>query len=230
MFIGVHLWFLSGFVSLCEAQPAAVLAKPDKLLLEDKFDRDELGETWTGSAKSMTIKDGALFVSQRTDHSHPAVTRVTTEFKDGVIAFRFKFEGAPRFSVVFNDKTYEGSHAGHICRASVTPTNLTLGDDREGGMKHGVIEKWKDPATKEDVRSIVESHQHSVPVTLDKDQWHAMTVEIVGDEMAVSLDGKHVARFKSSGFDHPIKNHWGFTVSGQSMAFDDLQLWSVSRK
>ena len=209
--------------------PATVLAKPDKLLLEDHFERSELGEVWTGSARSMAIKDGTFVVSQRSDHSHPAVTRVTTEFKDGIVSFRFKFEGSPRFSVVFNDKTYEGSHAGHICRASVTPSNLILGDDRDGGMKLGVIEKWKDEATKEEVRSIVEGHQHTVPLKLDKDEWHAMAVEIVGDEMAVSLDGKPTARFKSPGFGHAIKNHWGFTVSGQSMAFDDLQLWSISK-
>jgi hypothetical protein len=232
MIVALHMFIVVAVATAADpaTPPATVLAKPDKLLLEDDFERNELGEAWTGSAKSMAIKDGTFVVSQRTDHSHPAVTRVTTEFKDGVVSFRFKFEGSPRFSVVFNDKTYEGSHAGHICRASVTPLNLTLGDDRDGGMKNGVIEKWKDEATKEEVRSIVEGHQHTVPLKLDQDEWHAMTVEIVGDEMAVSLDGKHMARFKSPGFGHAIKNHWGFTVSGQSMAFDNLQLWSVVKK
>ncbi|HEX3871108.1 MAG TPA: family 16 glycoside hydrolase [Pirellulales bacterium] len=210
-------------------EPATQLARPGKLLFADDFARADAGEAWTGSLRSFRIEDGALVVSQREDATHPAVVRTTVEFKDAVLTFRFRFDGAPRFGVVFNDKNHADSHAGHICRVSVSPNQISVGDDKEGAMKHGIYEKWQHADTKEEVRSIVESTQIKAPVKIESKRWYSMTVEIVGDEMAVSLDGKPITRFKSSGFDHAVKNHWGFTVSGQSIDFDDVKLWSVER-
>ncbi len=215
--------------TLSAEEPVTQLAKPDKLLFSDDFSRSEPGEAWSGSVRSFRIEDGAFIVTQRSDATHPAVTRVTPEFKDGIITFRFRFDGAPRFGVVFNDKTYEQSHAGHICRVSVSPTQISIGDDREGAMKHGIYELRQDPARRAEYDALVESRQAKAAVKIEKDRWYSMTIEIVDDEMAVSLDDRPVVQFKSPGIGHAIKNHWGFTVSGQSMAFDDLKLWSVAK-
>lgn len=226
----VSLMILLGCAAALSAdEPVTQHADPDKLLFSDDFSRAEPGEAWTGSSRSFRIEDGVFVVTQRTDATHPAVTRVTSEFKDGIVTFRFRFDDAPRFGVVFNDKNYEDSHAGHICRVSVSHTLISIGDDKEGSMKHGIYELREDPARRAEYDAIIENRQAKVPAKFDEGRWYSMTIEIVGDEMAVSVDDKPVLRFKSPGIDHVIKNHWGFTVSGQSMAFDDLQLWSVKR-
>ncbi len=55
-------------------------------------------------------------------------------------------------------------------------------------------------------------------------------MEIVGDEMRASLDGKAVGYLKSSGIAHPIKSDFHFTVSGnatQAALFDDVRVWAA---
>ncbi|MGC3970304.1 MAG: hypothetical protein QM775_24125 [Pirellulales bacterium] len=66
-----------------------------------------------------------------------------------------------------------------------------------------------------------------MPVAVDPEPWHSMTVEIVGDEMTASLDDKPIAYLKSPGLAHPTKNYWGFTTQGRFIEVDDLRVWSA---
>lgn len=212
--------------------PATVMARCGKLLFADDFERAEVGDAWTTSQKSYAIRDGVLVTGQRPDHGHPAVCRVGVPLKDAVIDFRFKFAGGSQVSLVLNDQDHQGSHAGHICRAGVSPTAVTLGDDCEGAMKFGIYELWKDPARRAEVESLVESRRRRVPIKLGplaekSEPWHRLTVEIVGDEMTATLDGKPIAYLKSPGIAHPVKNYWGFTTSGRYIEIDDVKAWAA---
>ena len=209
-----------------------VMAKRGKLLFADDFERSEVGAAWTTSQKSYAIRDGVFVTGQRPDHGHPAVCRVGVPLKDAVIDFRFKFAGGSQVSLVLNDKDHKGSHAGHICRAGISPTAVTLGDDCEGAMKFGIYELWKDPAKRSQVEQLVESRKQRVPITLDTVKsddgpWHCLTVEIVGEEMTATLDGKPVAYLKSPGIAHAVKNYWGFTTSGRYVEIDDVKAWAA---
>ena len=54
-----------------------------------------------------------------------------------------------------------------------------------------------------------------------------MTVEIVGDEMVASLDGKPVAYLKSPGIASATKTDWGFTTQGRTIEVDNLRAWAA---
>jgi hypothetical protein len=57
-------------------------------------------------------------------------------------------------------------------------------------------------------------------------------MEIVGDELRASLDGKAVGYLKSSGIAHPIKSDFHFTVTGnatQFALFDDVHVWAAAK-
>ena len=215
-----------------EGQPAevprTVMTQPGELRFADDFNRTEVGPRWKLSVRSYEIRDGIFVTGQRPDAGHPAVSRVSVLLKDAVIDFRFRFDGGKQITLVLNDSDYQGSHAGHICRAAVTPTELRLGDDREGTMKFGIYEKWKDPAKRGEVEELVKDRTVRVPIKLDVSQWHRLTVEIVGEEMVASLDGEPQAYLKSPGIAHATKNYWGLTTSGRFVEIDDLRAWSAT--
>ena len=53
-------------------------------------------------------------------------------------------------------------------------------------------------------------------------------MEVVGDEMLLSIDYRPVAYLKSEGVDHPTKNMVGFTVGGKSMQLDNVKVWEAT--
>lgn len=210
------------------APPTTAMARPAELLFADDFSRAEVGTAWKSSVRSYSIRDGVLVTGQRPDAGHPAVCRVSVALQDCIVDFRFKFAGGSQLSLVLNDAGYKHSHAGHICRAQVSPTAVTLGDDKEGAMKlGGVFELRSQPEKRAEYEKLIENRRTRVPHKLDIDLWHRMTVEIVGDEMLASIDGRPIAYLRSPGFAHPTKNYWGFTTQGRFIEIDDVRAWSA---
>lgn len=205
------------------------MAHVGKLLLADDFSRDEIGSTWSYSKGSFWIDDGVFVGAQRDPAKHPPVCRTPLEFRNAVIDFRFQFHGTSRFNVVFNDRNWSQSHAGHICRAGLSPRLLTLGDDCEGVMKLGIFEKWQDPQTRPQIEPLVRDQSAKLAMQLEPEHWYRMTLEIVGDEMIASLDGKPLLHLKSAGLAHTPKTDWGFTVQGREVHFDDVSVWSAEQ-
>jgi len=117
-----------------------------KQLFADDFARAELSPC-RSLIPTFTIVAGVL-TGRQTRDDHAAVSRVTVDPKDAIVECRFRFEGANGFNVVFDDKSYKGSHAGHICRVAVAPERIRLGDDKEGVMRNDIFEMGRDPSRK----------------------------------------------------------------------------------
>jgi hypothetical protein len=228
LFPAVSLLLLSTVSSAAELRGYMVRCNPTAPVFTDDFERPELGDAWKISRDEYSIKDGVFVTGQRPEHAHPAVCRTSVTLRDALVQFRFRLRGARGLTLVLNDRDYQGSHAGHICRVGVTPAGVTLGDDKEGPMKLGVYEKWKDMATRAEVEPLVKDRRKSVPHALEADRWYEMTVEFAGDEMLAVIDGKPIAYLKSPGIAHPTKNYWGFTTSGRYAEIDDLRVWHGS--
>ena len=62
----------------------------------------------------------------------------------------------------------------------------------------------------------------------DLAQWRTVRVEIVGDEMLASIDGKPVGYLKSEGIDHATKNAIGFEVGGKAVLVKDVKVWEAT--
>ena len=54
-------------------------------------------------------------------------------------------------------------------------------------------------------------------------QWYDVTMEVVGDEMRVSVDGKFVGKFNSPGFAHSTKKSFHFSISGRDLSLDNIR-------
>ncbi|MEW6305191.1 MAG: hypothetical protein AB1705_17075 [Verrucomicrobiota bacterium] len=216
------------------ADSRAPLAKKGKLLFSDDFARRELG-TWKAVIPTFTVADGVLKGSQtRDDHGSVGSIRagvaggVAEPFKDVVIEFKFRLEGARNINAVCDDKTFKGSHAGHICRVAITPKQIRLGDDKEGVMRNDIYELRKDPARKAEADKLLVGRAKAFPAKIEPQRWYRMAIEIVGDEMRVSVDDQAVGHLKSPGLAHATKNEFHFTVSGKDALFDDVRIWAAA--
>jgi hypothetical protein len=209
------------------ADSPTFLTQKGKALFSDDFTRMELGKNWNVHPDSFVIKEGVLIASQRPTADHGAVSETLVDFKDAVIEFSFKFDGATSFNVVIDDKKYKGSHAGHICRVVINPKSITVGDDKEGIMKNGIFEARRDPKQKAEADKLTKGKASTGPVALERGRWYTVTIEILGDEMLASLDGKPLVYLQSPGIAHTTKTDFGFTINGRSLELDNVHAWAA---
>jgi hypothetical protein len=147
--------------------------------------------------------------------------------KDVIVEFKFRLGGSNGFNAVFDDQNYKGSHAGHICRVTVSPKQIRLGDDKEGLMRNDFYEMRKDPARKAEADKQVAERSTTFPANIESGKWHHVTLELVGDRMRVCLDGQSVGLLKSPGIAHPTKSSFHFTVNGRGVLFDSVAIWKA---
>lgn len=205
--------------------PAGALAQKGARLFADDFERSGLGE-WKSIIPTFTVENGVLKGVQ-TREDHGAVGRVLRPMKDVVVEFKFQLVGSSGFNAVFDDQKFKGSHAGHICRVTFAPKQLRLGDDKEGVMRNDIFEMRKDPARNAEADKLLEGRGSVAPIAIEQKRWHQVAIEIVGDQMRVSLDGKAVGYLKSPGIAHETKSSFHFTVSGPGAVFDDVRIWQA---
>ena len=205
--------------------PSDPIAQKGEPILADDFERTVLGD-WKSLIPTFTVESGALKgVQTRADHG--AVGRVYRPMKDVVIEFRFQLVGSTGFNAVFDDQKFKGSHAGHICRVAFAPTQLRLGDDKEGVMRNDIYEMRKDPARNKEADNLLEGRGSATSMKLEQQKWYQVVIELRGDAMRVSLDGKPVGFLKSPGIAHETKSSFHFTVNGTGALFDDVRIWQA---
>ncbi|MGB7325463.1 MAG: sulfatase-like hydrolase/transferase [Rubripirellula sp.] len=202
-----------------------------KLLFSDNFDgRNKLGQRYQiskATAEAFTIVDGVLSCKQTQDdhgaHMHPMVA-----FKDADIQFDVRFNGGTQFNVVIDDKADKSVHAGHICRVSISPQKMVLGDDKVGVMNLDVRElRQRTDLTTDQAKSLEERLRKTRQVgsvKMVKGKWYHVRVDIMGDVMQTYLDGVPIARLQSPGIGHATKTNVGLTINGSTIEFDNFQV------
>ena len=128
---------------------------------------------------------------------------------------------------MLNDRNFKEGHAGHLCRVALTPKRIFLADDKE--RLRPEIEKLKnDPLRRAEYERLVAGRSTAVPANLEKGRWYRMRIDVVGEELSVQLDGRPIARLRSSGIAHPTKTDFYFAVAGESARFDELSIRSLA--
>ncbi|HRH96530.1 MAG TPA: hypothetical protein PLB55_11375 [Prosthecobacter sp.] len=221
----VPILSLLTFACLAADVPSQPIAEKGEPLFADDFERTELGE-WKTVIPTFTVEGGSLKGVQTRD-DHGAVGRVYRPMKDVVVEFRFQLDGSTGFNAVFDDQKFKGSHAGHICRVAFAPKQLRLGDDKEGVMRNDIFEMRKDPARKAEADKLLVGRGSAASIALEQKKWYQVSIEIAGDQMRVSLDGKPVGYLKSPGLAHETKSSFHFTVNGKGVLFDDVRIWAA---
>lgn len=222
------------------AIPDKPIAAKKELLFSDDFEGVEPAKVWHKVVATFAVENGTLKGTQTREKdttapdgktvikAHAAVHGLEIPTKDSVVECRIKFEGATMIDVEFDDRKYTGAHYGHLCRAQVRLNGVTIIDERDGGMRNDIREMRNDPTKKAEVAKLLVGRQVTYPAKLETGKWYTLTVETVGDEMRVSLDGKPAAFLKSSGIAHATKSKIELGVAGKHGFFDDIKVWNAA--
>ena len=220
------------------AVPAEPIAQKKEVLFSDDFEGAAPAKVWHKVVPTFAVEKGALKGTQTRDKNipaeggkpavtaHAAVHGLEIPTKDSVVEVKIKFEGATMIDVEFDDRKYTGAHYGHICRAQVRLTGVTIIDERDGSMRNDIY-AMKDPAQKAERAKLLAGRSATFPAKLEQGKWYTLVVETVGDTMRVTIDGKPAGFLKSSGIGHATKSKIELGVAGKDGYFDDIKVWNA---
>ena len=220
--------------------PSKPIAAKKELLFSDDFSGSEPAKVWHKVVPTFAIENETLKGTQTRDKdlpsadgksiskAHAAVHGLEIPTKDSIVECKIRFDGATMIDVEFDDRKYTGAHYGHLCRAQVRLTGVTIIDERDGNMRNDIREMRNDPSKKAQVTELLKGRQVTYPATLKPGKWYALVVETVNDEMRVTIDGKPAAYLKSSGIAHATKSKIELGVAGKDGSFDDLKVWDAA--
>jgi hypothetical protein len=220
--------------------PSKPIAEKKELLFADDFKGTEHDKRWHRVVDTFTFEPGVLKGTQTRDKdipaadgkpevkAHAAVYGLELPTKDSVVEVKMRMDGATMMDVEFDDRKFEGSHYGHLCRAQLKLDGITILDERDGTQSNKLIELRKDPvANKDEINKILATHTVRFPGKFEQGKTYTFTVETVGDEMRVSVDGKPMAFLKSPGIGHETKSKIELGVAGKSGYFEDIKVWNA---
>jgi hypothetical protein len=230
----------AALVDAQDAIPDKSIAVKKELLFSDDFKGSTHDKRWHPVVDTFTFENGALRGTQTREKdmpsadgksvitAHAAVYGLELPTKDSVVECKIRFEGASMMDVEFDDRKFEGSHYGHLCRAQVYLNRVTILDERDGSQSNSLIELRKDSAAnKEAISKLLAAHRASFPVKLEQGKSYQLTVETVGEEMRVLIDGKPVGYLKSPGIGHETKSKIELGVGGKDGWFEDIKVWNA---
>lgn len=95
--------------------------------------------------------------------------------------------------MVINDTNYEPAHSGHICRVTLTPSEVKISDDREGAFRKDLYRAYPDSGR------TIERYllQEVISKSFDPEQWYQARVVLVGEKIEVMIDGQIIGSFES---------------------------------
>lgn len=205
-----------------------------RVIFSDDFSAEGFGKRWGHYKSSSVVKDGVLVGITAPTSDHSAVDNIRIDGERDLevsVKFRFVSDKAKSFNVWFDDKNYKGSHAGHICQATISPTSVNLSDAKTGGfdLTNGLYDRKKANQLTEDEKQMLASKQKRFPVKLSLQDWHTLVVQTEGDTIRVSIDGKEAGSFQSPGITHDTKSLISLTTNPVDVEYDDFSLKGVAK-
>jgi hypothetical protein len=221
-------------LSLAITATAAFAADYPRVIFSDDFNAEGFGKRWGHYKSSSIIKDGVLVGITAPTSDHSAVDNIRIDGERDLevsVKFRFTSDKAKSFNVWFDDKNYKGSHAGHICQATISPTSVNIADAKTGGFDFtgGLYDRKKANQLTEDEKKMLASKQTRIPTKVSLQEWHTLVVQTSGDELSVSIDGKSVGSFKSPGITHDTKSLISLTTNAVDVEYDDFSLKGIAK-
>lgn len=192
-------------------------------VFEDTFSDPALSKDWKLYKSSSVVRDGVLVGIEQKGGGHAAVHSFSLKpFSDAELNVDLKFAGSKITNLTFNQNGFKETHAGHICRVVMSPTEVILRDGKTGIFKNEIFEMSKagklDAATKE----LLKTKEARFPVKLETNKWYSVSVRIQGDLMQAFIDGKLIGSLRSEGIAHATKDKIGLVTAGQEMHYDNV--------
>ncbi|MDF1860896.1 MAG: hypothetical protein P1U87_11830 [Verrucomicrobiales bacterium] len=199
-----------GMVSLCfSADPPAGAEQ----VIDDNFERKDLGKGWAVQTGSWAIRDGVLHGSEIPADKHSAAARRVIETEDATYQLRFRMrEGAKSFHFGFDPKRGTLDKKGHLFSVIINPDGWRI-------LKH--IDKAK---PKEDPNEILAKATH----TFQTGEWYSLRVTTQSTAVKAVIEGLEPLSANHPSFGVP-KPTLVFRVIGDGVDIDDLRVWSAKQ-
>jgi hypothetical protein len=216
----------------------ALAAAPDasypRTIFSDDFSAPAFGKAWGHYKSGSVIKDGMLVGITPEGSDHSAVDSIKFDGERDLqvsVKFRFVSDKAKNFNVWFDDKNYKGSHAGHICQATISPKGVAISDAKTGGfnLEGGFYDRKKANQLTPEEKAMLATKAKNFPNALSLQDWHTLVVQTKGDELIVSIDGQQVGSFKSAGIAHDTKSLVSLTTNAVDVHYDDFSLKGAAK-
>ncbi|MCX6919807.1 MAG: hypothetical protein NTX20_00555 [Verrucomicrobia bacterium] len=233
---------------LSAADDTTWLQTKGTLIFHDAFEREEtgtglkdIGNGWESATadrvpklKQADLDAGIMKIASATKEAgHAAHIHHDAGFTDGGVIVRFRFPGlnkAENLQLGFVDRELKDVHAGHLCYAIISQTDLTLTDRKTGSMNLAVKKKHADDAAAKkkpdpEFEAMLKTKTQVTPFKADT-EWHVLTLVTEGDEMRFTLDGKPLAAHHSAGYAHDNKRWFSF-LANSTVWVDDVKIYKV---
>lgn len=183
------------------------ISKKGEVLMADEFSTaGPLQAPWTMPKGKWEVRDDALWGSEIKADKHAAVLHYNKKNHNLIVQFDFELRGAQFLHLSFN-------HAkGHLWRLMITEKGLVLQKDKDK----------KDPNSK--VERLAQAE-----VAIKPGERHAVTVEIVGEQIVARLDDQATLKASNPAFDAE-KPNIRFIVRGESVLLDNIKAWQAVAK
>ncbi|MCB1229420.1 MAG: hypothetical protein KDN19_04100 [Verrucomicrobiae bacterium] len=197
-------------------------------IFADDFSGEGFGERWGHYKSESVIQDGVLTGKTIDINDHAGVDSIRFEGRqDMEVSLKFNFAGeqAERFNVWFDDKDYQGSHAGHIASVSISPTSVQISDAKTGNMENSIYEKKNAPGgLDEETKKMLETKSARFDVELKREEWHTLRIRTKGPLVTVEIDEDEVGEFESEGNAHATKSLVSLTTNINDVQYDDFSI------
>jgi len=205
-----------------------------RIIFADDFSSNAFGPRWGHYKSGSVVKDGMLVGVTPEGSDHSAVDNIKFDGERDLevsVKFRFTSDKAKSFNVWFDDKGYKGSHAGHICQATISPTGVNLADAKTGGftLEGGLYARKKANQLTAEEKTMLATKGKRFPASVSLQDWHTLVVQTKGDELSVSIDGKTVGSFKSAGIAHDTKSLVSLTTNPVDVHYDDFSIKAAAK-
>jgi hypothetical protein len=221
-------------LSICLISATAFAAEYPRVIFSDDFAANGFGKAWGHYKSASIVKDGVLVGITAPTSDHNAVDHIRIPGEQNLeisVKFRFVSDKAKSFNVWFDDKNYKGSHAGHICQATIGPASVNLADAKTGSfdLTDGLYDRKKANQLTDAEKTMLSAKASRNPIKLSLQDWHMLVVQTLGDEMTVMIDGKAVSSFKSAGIHHETKSLISLTTNSVDVEYDDFSIKGTAK-
>ena len=221
-------------LSICLISATAFAAEYPRVIFSDDFAANGFGKAWGHYKSASIVKDGVLVGITAPTSDHNAVDHIRIPGEQNLeisVKFRFVSDKAKSFNVWFDDKNYKGSHAGHICQATIGPASVNLADAKTGSfdLTDGLYDRKKANQLTDAEKTMLSAKASRNPIKLSLQDWHMLVVQTLGDEMTVMIDVKAVSSFKSAGIHHETKSLISLTTNSVDVEYDDFSIKGTAK-
>jgi len=198
-----------------------------EVIFQDDFEKPDFGPEWSHFKSKSQVQGGVLIgkTIDIKDHAGVDAFRFQEGRQDLEISVKFNFAGetAERFNVWMDDKDYKGSHAGHICSVSISPTGGSISDAKTGNFENSIYEKRKSGGTLDEATTeLLKTKTSNFVLDLKRESWHTLLIRTKGEEVVVSVNGFEVGKLKSPGHSHETKSVVSLTTTIDDVQYDDF--------